>query len=86
MKHIALILTCLLLGACSKTMWVKPGSSREAFSQAKYECLRENKERVSGVAWNAYGGQAANTTRVDKGMYLACMNAKGFYLQRVSVR
>ncbi|MEJ8825615.1 hypothetical protein WKW80_26910 [Variovorax humicola] len=71
-----------VLAGCAPMQWQKPGSTQDEFSRARYDCLQQSQQRVSGAAVNQFGGTSSSNMQTNDGLYASCLNAKGFYLQR----
>ena len=87
MHHTARFSALLILVAASgcvfkPMLWNKPGATQEEFAQAKYECLQQSQQTQSGAYVNPYGGAATTQVVTNPGLFGACMNAHGFYLQQ----
>lgn len=71
--------------------WVKPGASMDEFSYTKYQCLQESQQRQAHFAMGGgqgqyglqYGAESVDHVVTNDGLFRACMNAHGWYLQRV---
>ncbi len=66
----------LLLGGCGQ--WSKPGATRLDLAQDRYQCLQG--ATVKEVR-NEEFGRPREVQRVNRGLFWACMNSKGWELQ-----
>ena len=79
---IVMVIICFGLACAPRMIWVKPDASQDDFSKDKYTCMQEAQQPVSSSTVNAYGGYSGSHVRTNKALFKACMNAKGWYLQR----
>lgn len=80
MKTLLVLLSALLLTACTPKVWYKPGSTQDEFSRDKYDCVQQAQQRVSGAYVDAYGGVANNHVITNNNLFNSCMNSRGWYL------
>ncbi|MFQ5684992.1 MAG: hypothetical protein ACE5HC_17195 [Candidatus Binatia bacterium] len=66
----------LLLGGCGQ--WSRPGSTRLDLAQDRYECLQG--ATVKEVRYEEFA-RPREVQRVDRELFWACMNSKGWELQ-----
>ena len=59
-------------------MYSGPGTFQE-FAQARYQCVKESRKRVSGAFVNQYGGSSSSNVGVDCNVMDACLGAKGYF-------
>src|SRR5690242_16058312 len=81
MNKLFSLICVVALAACAPMTWVKPGATRDDFSRARYSCVQQSQQRVSGAVVNQFGGYATNQVVTNEGVFDACMNAEGWYLQ-----
>jgi hypothetical protein len=87
MKNLAVLgIAVFMLVGCAKYLWVKPGGTQGEFSQDRYACMQEAQQRVSGTIVTEYKGTSVgvsqNNVETNDNLFRACMNARGWYLQR----
>jgi hypothetical protein len=84
MKKLLVVATAFLLlaGCGGRRVWNKPGSTRQEFSQDKYECMQQSQNRVSRAYVDPYGGSASSRTATNVPLFNACMEARGYSLER----
>lgn len=79
------IFACLALCACApQSMWIKPGSAADDFSNDKYACMQQSQQPNSSAYVGRYGGSASSGMITNGNLFGACMNAHGWYLTAVS--
>jgi hypothetical protein len=79
------IIGMILFGvpACARppqnVYWTKPGATQQTFAQDRYQCIQESKTPYSNTYVDPYtGGASSSGMRVDRGIFIACMEAKGW--------
>jgi hypothetical protein len=88
-KYIVGLILSLLLLACAGTQWVKPGATQESFGRDRYACLQSSQQQVSGTRaqWdgecNCMRQMPFSEVQTNGTMFDACMNSKGYTLQRI---
>jgi hypothetical protein len=78
---IAVALAAICLAGCNM-VWVKPGGTQQGFAGDRYTCLQQSQQQQSSAYINPYGGVAGSGSVTNNGLFNACMNAHGWYLQR----
>jgi hypothetical protein len=73
-----------MLAGCQAPMWSKPGATTENFNTDRYQCMQGSQAQASSAYVNRYGGVASSGPVTNDPLYAACMNAKGWTLQRQS--
>jgi hypothetical protein len=84
MRSGTLTVLCVLLvvAGCSKRVWVKSGATEQEFAEDRYICLQQAQQKTSSSYANAYGRSASTMAYTDHMLFDACMNARGYRLQR----
>lgn len=85
MKKGASLLAVLVVAGCATPMaWNKPGATQAEFRTDKYQCMQASQQQ-SGYAYvNKYGGSASSGQTTNIPLFNACMNAKGWSLEKQS--
>jgi hypothetical protein len=82
MKRIFILICAVFLSSCAQNnVWVKPGAAQGEFAQAKYSCMQQSQQRISGAYVNQYGGSSSSEVITNNALWSACMNASGWTLQ-----
>ncbi len=73
-----LLPSIVVLTACSSSLhWTKPAATEVQFNRDSLECAKET--RSDTFQWNGtLAGGPRYGPEVDKGMYRACMGARGY--------
>jgi hypothetical protein len=83
MKRLASMLTVLAVAGCAAPMaWNKPGATQADFNTDKYQCMRSSQQQSSSAYVNAYYGSASSGQTTNIPLFDACMNARGWSLER----
>ena len=53
-------------------------ATQENFLQDRYVCIQQAQQQRSGAYVNRYGGEADSRVIINRGVYDACMAAKGY--------
>lgn len=56
----------------------KPGGNQQDFMQDRFACVQQAQQGRSGGYVNQYGGSTYGTVITSRGVFLACMGAKGY--------
>ena len=72
----------ILSGCATPTSWNKPGASAQDFNADNYQCMQGSQHQTSSVYVNPYGGSSSSRQTTNIPLFNACMNAKGWSLQR----
>ena len=81
MKHYKIVLLSMfaaLLTGCAAPHYDGPGSFQD-FANARYQCLRETQQRMSGATINQYGGSATSQVIPSCSAFNSCLATKGYY-------
>lgn len=81
-RFMMVVLAVLLAVGCAAPVWTKPGGTEADFARDKYACAQEAKVPYSSAYVNPYGGAAAGGVQIDRTLYNACMEARGWRLVR----
>jgi hypothetical protein len=82
-RAVLLLSAMLAVAGCSQTVaWNKPGASQAEFNNERYRCMQEAQQQSSSAYVNRYGGVASSGQTTNEPLFNACMNAKGWYLQK----
>lgn len=76
----------LLLSACAEPppLWNKTGATEQQFNTDKYQCMQGSQQQTSSAYIGPYGGSASSGQSTNTALFNACMNAKGWRLERQS--
>jgi L,D-peptidoglycan transpeptidase YkuD (ErfK/YbiS/YcfS/YnhG family) len=69
------------VAGCAKapTMrYAHPTATQQTFMQDRYTCIQQAQQGRSGAYVNAYGGSSQSTVVTNRGVFTACMGAKGY--------
>jgi hypothetical protein len=72
----------LVVGGCETPAWNKQGASLADFNGDKYQCMQQSQQQTSSAYVNRYGGVASSGQSTNEPLFNACMNARGWSLQR----
>lgn len=81
MKHFKLLLISSLvsiLSGCAAVNYDGPGSFQD-FANARYQCLQETQQRISGGYINQSGGAATSQVMPSCSAFNSCLATKGYY-------
>jgi hypothetical protein len=74
------VVTIIGSAATPQKVWTKYGATEDSFAQDRYQCFREARTPYSSTYVNTYAGASSSGTRIDEGMFGACMEARGWRL------
>ena len=83
-KLLICALLAVLLGSCAPPVWVKPNATQHDFAVDRYACLQEAQQQGGSAYVNAYAGVASSGSYTNGMLFNACMQARGWSLQRQS--
>ena len=72
----------ILAGCATPPLWNKPGASEQDFNADKYQCMQGSQQQTSSVYIGPYGGSGSSGQTTNTPLFTACMQAKGWSLQR----
>ena len=80
MRHAMLLAFALVLTACADKHWTRPGATYDSFMADSRNCAQDATMVYSASAGGSrYGFRYdGGGPRVDKDMYRACMQARGY--------
>jgi len=78
------IAASVALTGCQQPLWYKPGATVADFNTDKFQCMQVSQQQTSSAYISRYGGAASSEQSTNAPLYNACMNAKGWSLQRQS--
>ena len=82
---VAITTACAVSGcAAPEYRWYKSGATQQSFNQDRYQCMQESQQRVSSSHVNMYGGSSNSSVRINRGLFNACMEARGWELRQVN--
>jgi hypothetical protein len=76
------IAALVVLTGCQPMVWNRPGASQADFNTERYQCMQASQQQTSSAYINQYGGAASSGQTTNDPLFIACMNAKGWSLQR----
>jgi hypothetical protein len=76
------IIATVFLGGCANYVWIKDGATQEEFAHDRYDCLREAQQQETTTSVGLFGIDDETESNANAGLYQACMNARGYTLQR----
>ena len=74
-----LLVGCIAQQPLQVVQLSKQGASYQDFSRDRYACVQEASRPVSSGYANAYGASTSSNVIPSQGVYLSCMNARGWY-------
>ncbi|MCM2358057.1 MAG: SH3 domain-containing protein [Geobacteraceae bacterium] len=86
MNKLYIAFCMVLLSGCippQQWSWKKPGGTVEEFNSVRYTCLQESQQQVSHSRNDAVSGVSSSHSITNENLFQACMNAKGWFYQRV---
>jgi hypothetical protein len=79
----ALSITALIVVAgCQPLVWNRPGALQADFNTDRFQCMQVSQQQSSSAYVNRYGGYASSEQTTNDPLFKACMNAKGWSLER----